>query len=199
MVSAPDYALLLGASDHFLEDADFGLDAIEVVMCKVFGQYRDRDKSDGCDARAWGQYFNEINIYEEAGGEGNMSVEKPLVRPHIIYFIMQTANFAQLPTTAVLIDATEDEDGIMDLDLPSSASTHAPPRIDGTEHRRSRILLRDHQIIPLPKMSMPYMGQFASVSLLISIEIQPHMEIFNNSVKFLIDVVLIGSILDRRP
>jgi hypothetical protein len=123
MVSAPNYALLLGASDHFLEDADFGLDAIVVVMCKVFGQYRDRDKSDGCDARAWGQYFNEINIYEEAGGEGNMSVEKPLVRPHMIYFIMQTANFAQLPTTAVLIDATEDEDGIMDLDLPSSALT----------------------------------------------------------------------------
>ena len=123
MVSAPDYTLLLDASDHFLEDADFGLDAIEVVMCKVFGQYRDHNKSDGCDAQAWGQYFNEINIYEEAGGEGNMSVEKPLVCPHIICFIMQTANFAQLPTTAVLIDMTEDEDGIMDLDLPSSAST----------------------------------------------------------------------------
>jgi hypothetical protein len=123
MVSAADYALLLGASDHFLEDADFGLDAIEVVMCKVFGQYRDRNKSDGCNAQAWGQYFNEINIYEEAGGEGNMSVEKPLVRPHIICFIMQTANFVQLPTTAVLINATEDEDRIMDLDLPSSAST----------------------------------------------------------------------------
>src|ERR1700722_17303231 len=124
MVSAPDYKLLLGASDRFLEDADFGPAAIEAVMCKVFGQYRDRDKSDGCDARAWSQYFNEINIYEEAGGEGNMSVEKPLVRRHIICFIMQTTNFTQLPTTAVLIDTTEDdEDEIMDLDLPSSAST----------------------------------------------------------------------------
>ena len=124
MVSAPNYELLLGASDRFLEDADFGPAAIEAVMCKVFGQYCDRDKSDGCDARAWGQYFNEINIYEEAGGEGNMSVEKPLVRPHIICFIMQTANFVQLPTTAVLIDETEDDkDETMDLDLPSSAPT----------------------------------------------------------------------------
>ena len=69
MVSAPDYELLLGASDRFLKDADFGPAAIEAVMCKVFGQYCDRYKSDGCDAWTWGQHFNEINIYEEAGGE----------------------------------------------------------------------------------------------------------------------------------
>ena len=66
MVSAQHYDALSSASSHFLSDENFGIPDIENVMDTVFGSERS-----GKEAELWKQYWNELNVYEEALHLGN--------------------------------------------------------------------------------------------------------------------------------
>ena len=76
MVSAQHYDVLSSASSHFLSDENFGIPDIENVMNTVFGS----DRS-GKEAVSWKQYWNELNVYEEALRLGGNIADVPMVCP----------------------------------------------------------------------------------------------------------------------
>ena len=61
MVSTQYYDTLSSVSSHFLSDENFGVPDIENVMNTVFGSEHSRK-----EAESWKQYWNELNVYEEA-------------------------------------------------------------------------------------------------------------------------------------
>ena len=61
MVSTQHYDVLSNASSRFLSDKNFGVPDIENVMNNVFGS-----KCSRREAESWKQYWNELNMYEEA-------------------------------------------------------------------------------------------------------------------------------------
>ena len=61
MVSTQHYDVLSNTSSHFLSDKNFGVPDIENVMNNVFGS-----KCSRREAESWKQYWNELNMYEEA-------------------------------------------------------------------------------------------------------------------------------------
>jgi hypothetical protein len=74
MVSAQHYDALSSASSHFLSDENFGVPDIENVMSTVFGSERS-----GKEAESWKQYWNELNVYEEALRLGDNIGDVPMV------------------------------------------------------------------------------------------------------------------------
>ena len=74
MVSTQHYNTLSSASSHFLSDENFGIPDIENVMNIVFGS----DHS-GKEAVSWKQYWNELNVYEEALRLGGNTADVPMV------------------------------------------------------------------------------------------------------------------------
>ncbi|KIM90088.1 hypothetical protein PILCRDRAFT_84255 [Piloderma croceum F 1598] len=75
MVSTQHYNTLSSASSHFLSDENFGIPDIENVMNTVFGS----DRS-GKEAVSWKQYWNELNVYEEALRLGGNTADVPMMR-----------------------------------------------------------------------------------------------------------------------
>ena len=80
MVSAQHYEVLSTASCCFLSDENFGIPDIENIMNTVFG-------SDhfGKEAVSWKQYWNELNMYEEALCLGGNIGDIPMVCPCFIF------------------------------------------------------------------------------------------------------------------
>ena len=74
MVSAQHYDALSSASSHFLSDENFGVPNIENVMSAVFGS-----EHSGKEAESWKQYWNELNVYEEALRLGDNIGDVPMV------------------------------------------------------------------------------------------------------------------------
>ena len=74
MVSTQHYNLLSSALSHFFSDKIFGIPDIENVMNTVFGSNRS-----GKEAVLWGQYWNELNMYEEALHLGGNIADVPIV------------------------------------------------------------------------------------------------------------------------
>ena len=74
MVSTQHYDALSSALSHFLSDENFGVPDIKNVMNTVFGS-----KRSGKEAELWKQYWNELNIYEEALHLENIIGDVPMV------------------------------------------------------------------------------------------------------------------------
>ena len=74
MVSTQHYDALSNASSRFLSDENFGVPDIENVMNNVFGSERS-----GREAESWKQYWNELNMYEEALRLGHNIGDVPMV------------------------------------------------------------------------------------------------------------------------
>ena len=74
MVSAQHYDALSSASSRFLSDENFGIPDIENVMNTVFGS-----ECSGKEAELWKQYWNELNVYEEALRLGDNIGDVPMV------------------------------------------------------------------------------------------------------------------------
>jgi len=74
MVSAQHYDVLSNVSSRFLSDENFGVPDIENVMNTVFGSERS-----GKEAESWKQYWNELNVYEEALRLGDNIGDVPMV------------------------------------------------------------------------------------------------------------------------
>jgi len=74
MVPTQHYDGLSSASSHFLSDENFGIPDIENVMNTVFGS-----ECSGKEAELWKQYWNELNVYEEALRLGDNIGDVPMV------------------------------------------------------------------------------------------------------------------------
>src|ERR1700683_189324 len=60
MLSATNFHALTDASHRYLTQKDFGVPEVENVMVQIFGANRI-----GGEAKAWTEYWRELNIYEE--------------------------------------------------------------------------------------------------------------------------------------
>ena len=73
-MSTQHYHMLSSTSSRFLSDKKFGVPDIENVMNNVFGS-----KHSGKEAESWKQYWNELNVYEEALHLGDSIGDVPMV------------------------------------------------------------------------------------------------------------------------
>jgi hypothetical protein len=74
MVSTQHYNALSSVSSRFLSDENFEVPDIKNVMNTVFGSERSAK-----EAESWKQYWNELNVYEEALRLGGNIGDVPMV------------------------------------------------------------------------------------------------------------------------